>query len=838
MPYNLLSKKNQYKLMKANILVPLFVFILGLIITLFIVLSLHNSEVKSLHTAMVLSAKDYSKQFELNILNHTLRVQSLMNTFSSTPSKVIKNKDITAEILRNSIFERITIYIKQKNNDANDLPVLEKIKSSNLENDTLPKNNSAFMTSIYARKKIKLMEKVGEHSGFTFVENTSGEFAMLIWKSPSNPKEYILFSSQIGSLFADLISESQIMLLITDPETDLKLLVSWDEHGIIKIDKNSQLNDFENTHVKRLLFENKFSGSSSLTFKWYKAQSAKITPLTWIAGVIGLLMTSLIVLLLQFVLSQNRMVADLVINRTEDLENALNEATEANLAKTRFLGNMSHELRTPLNLILGMLELIEEINQDQKIKEYLKSIRVSGDHLLRLISDLLDMAKQDNREITIKNIPVRFPFFIEEIGQLIATAVQKKNLAFHISIAPDIPELIKADPARLRQILMNLLRNSIKYTVSGYIELAVSTVKESTTKGEQRITLRFEVKDTGVGIPAAKQNQIFERFLQLESSKILSQGGVGLGLSIVKDLVQILNGHIAVKSELGQGSIFSVDLDFDVVSAQPWTSSYIQKTKSPINVAILSDDADFVNRIKQYLNFPFIHSKSFSLGQLTENNFNQSKTKFTHYILDQRQNIDLTKMSDQFSQVDLILVCSDKLVNPPDGAANTYIVDYEPLLPTPLLNCLGLSRTENKNFSATTTQKKQTDLIEKNNNRKLTIVIADDDEGNRQLFKAYLNNLGWNLIFAENGKEALEKIQQHKPDLVIADLRMPIMDGLELTRQLRADKLLHDLPIILVTADALDETEALARKYGVSEFLTKPVRKTKMLDAIFTIVRK
>ena len=824
--------------MKANILVPLFVFILGSIITLFIVLSLRNAEVKSLHTAMVLSAKDYSKQFELNILNHTLRIQSLMNTFNSTPSKIIKDKDITAEILRNSIFARITIFVKQKNSDANGLPVLKKIRSSNLENDNLPKNNLPYMTSIYARKKIKLMEKVGEHSGFTFVENTLGEFATLIWKSPSNPKEYILFSSQIGSLFADLISESQIMLLIIDPETGLKLLVNWDEHGAIKIDKNNQLNDFESTHVKRLLFENKFSGSSSLTFKWYKAQSAKSTPLTWIAALIGLAMTSLIVLLLRFVLSQNRMVADLVINRTEDLESALNEATEANLAKTRFLGNMSHELRTPLNLILGMLELIEEINQDQKIKEYLKSIRVSGDHLLRLISDLLDMAKQDNREITVKNIPVRFPFFIEEIGQLIANAAQKKDLAFHVSIAPDIPELIKADPARLRQILMNLLRNSIKYTVSGYIELAVSSVKESTTKGEQRTTLRFQVKDTGVGIPEAKQNQIFERFLQLESSKILSQGGVGLGLSIVKDLVQILNGNITVKSEIGKGSVFTVDLDFDVVSAQPWTSAYIQKTKGPINVAILSDDADFINRIEQYLIFPFIQSKSFSLDQLTENNFNQSENKFTHYILDQRQNIDLRKMSDQFSQMDLILVCSNKMVNPPESAANTYIVDYEPLLPTPLLNCLGLSRTENKIFSATAAQKKQTDLIAKNNIKKLTVVIADDDDGNRQLFNAYLNTLGWNLIFAENGKEALEKAQQHKPDLVIADLRMPIMDGLELTSQLRADKAFHDMPIILVTADALDETEVLARKHGVTEFLTKPVRKTKILDAIFSVMKK
>ena len=128
-------------------------------------------------------------------------------------------------------------------------------------------------------------------------------------------------------------------------------------------------------------------------------------------------------------------------------------------------------------------------------------------------------------------------------------------------------------------------------------------------------------------------------------------------------------------------------------------------------------------------------------------------------------------------------------------------------------------------------------MIVKNSHRKLTVVIADDDDGNRQLFNAYLNDLGWNLIFAEDGKDAFEKVQLHKPDLVLADLRMPIMDGLELTRKLRADKVFRNIPVILVTADALDETEALARKHGVSDFLTKPVRKTKMWDSIFSVIK-
>ncbi len=837
MPYSLLSKNQQDNLMRANILVPIFVFILGVVITFFVALSLHNTESKSQHTAMVLSAKDFSKQFELNILNHTLRVQSLMNTFNATPSKIIRDKNITEQILRNSIFERITIFKKQKKNDESNLPVLKRILTSNLDKDTLPKINSAFMTSLSARKKIKSMEKNGEPAVFTFMENKTGEYATLIWKSPANPDEYILFNSQIGTLFADLVSESKTVLFIEDLDTDLKLLISWNENGVIKIKKKDQMDNFEKTNLNDLLFENKFSGSSSLTFKWYKAQSSEISTLTWIVVLTGVLMTSLIVLFLRFVINQNSMVADLVIKRTEDLESALNDATEANLAKTRFLGNMSHELRTPLNIILGMLELIDEKTQDPKVKDYLKSIRVSGDHLLRLISDLLDMAKQDTREVTIKNIPVRFPFFIEEIGQLIASAAHKKDLEFHINIAPSVPELIRADPARLRQILMNLLRNSIKYTVTGSIDLTVSTAKESVTKSGHRATLRFEVKDTGVGIPISKQSQIFERFLQLESSKILSQGGVGLGLSIVKDLVHILNGNITVKSELGKGSVFTVDLDFDIVSAAPWTSSYAQKNKSPISVAILSDDPVFVDRVTQYLNFPFINSKSFTKDQLAKNNFNQNETEFTHYILDQRQHINITEMQNQFSQANLILISSDKTVNPPVVAENTYIVDYGPLLPTPLLSCLGLHRAESKFFSAITSEKKHTDLIAKNSHRKLTVVIADDDDGNRQLFSAYLNDLDWNLIFAENGQEAFEKVQLHKPDLVLADLRMPIMDGLELTRKLRADKVFYNLPVILITADALDETEALARKHGVSDFLTKPVRKTKMLDSIFSLIK-
>lgn len=826
--------------MKASITVPLGTFIFGTILSIYAGIAVHTNDEKARHADLVFSAREYSKQFELNILNNTLRVQSLIDVFGATPSKLIKDKFIVEEILRNSIFQRIVIFKKETAESSNGLPVLRRMSSTNLSKDELPKPTSSYMTSEYLRKKIKSMQSIEELSSFTFTENENGEFVTLIWRISSLNNQYAVFFAPIKSLFVDSVSSPNGQLIITDDETNFKLLVSWNSEGKFQVIKGSKINEFENNENSILLSESKIRGSPSLSFKWYMSPNQNIGLIVWIVFFTGFVITLLIALFLRFVLIQNSLITNLVIKRTEDLESALNEATEANLAKTRFLGNMSHELRTPLNLILGMLELIEEKNVNTKIADYIKSIRVSGDHLLRLISDLLEMAKQDSREVTIKSAPIRFPYFLEEIGQLIGADALKKGLEFHLRIDPLVPELIKGDPARLRQILMNLLRNSIKYTVSGSIRLNVSCLSNQHANSNHKKTIRFEIKDTGVGIPKSKQLQVFDRFLQLDSSKVLSQGGVGLGLSIVKDLVQILNGNIIVQSETGVGSSFSVDLDFETLSDLYWASSFIKTKRNDLNVAIISNNQDFILDIKCCLEHHVSKISDFNELQVSSSSGKFFQTDYSHVIIDLRCNLDLTHFSSPQFKNKLILINSDRKNLPLSGPLDKSYIDCNPMLPTPLLATLGIYRIENKSSDKKTdTVSQQLQKVEASN-KKITVLIADDDKGNRQLLQAYLDDFGWNLLFSENGQEAFHQVQEFKPNVIIADLRMPIMDGLELTDRIRDYESMNRLektPIILVTADALEQTEEMARNHGVSHFLTKPIRKAKIVETILSVVK-
>lgn len=780
-------------------------------------MAFHLSESKRQFSESLLSAKEYSKQFELNILNNTLRVQSLIDIFSSKPTHWIQDRLIVDEILKNSIFQNIAIYKKQKTLSKDGLPVLERINfeklNKNVSIDLLPTTE----LSRHLRKKIQSMDKAGEPSAFTFSRNETGELAILIWKMSTSRNEYILLSAPLAPLFSDSVTAPKAQLVISDEQTNFKFLVAWNEDGKIQTAYDDEIYKKLDQPKSEELAVSQIKGEPALQFRWYIPSVQKVSTFVWIIFFTSVTITLLITLLMRFILSQNRQVASLVVKRTEDLENALNEATEANLAKTRFLGNMSHELRTPLNLILGMLELIEEKTQDIKMTEYLKAIRVSGDHLMRLISDLLDMAKQDSRDISIKSMPIRFPFFIEEVCRLISTDVQKKDLDFHVRIDENVPELIKGDPARLRQILMNLLRNSVKYTINGYIQLHVSCFKEINNSQVRKTTLRFEVKDTGVGIPKGKQTQIFDRFLQLDSSRVLSQGGVGLGLSIVKDLVQILKGNITVESEIGVGSTFTVDLDFELLSDLRWTSSFENKNSKELNIAVISFDKEFILDVKYALSAYVSKISFFYDDQVTL----ELDNDYTHFLIDHRCQKDLSRFTAANGKKVVIL-----------------ITETCPLLPTTLLNCLGIHRIENKLNLEPLVVVKNAQSPEHKIQKHLTLLIADDDAGNRQLFEAYLSDYSWTLIFSENGQDAFDKMQKYKPDIVVADLRMPIMDGLELTDRIRDYEKMNStqkVPIILVTADAFEQTEEAARQHGVSHFLTKPVRKSKFIDAILSV---
>jgi signal transduction histidine kinase/CheY-like chemotaxis protein len=836
-PYLSLSEKNQFKLMKASFAIPLIVFVLGCGLSLYIGYSVHSNEIKSRDAALFFSSKEYSKQFELYVLNNILRIQSLIDVYGSSASNLVSNKKSVEEILKNSFFQRISIYKEMETRTDANLPILKRIQFSKSKKDQLPEVQTPYLESTHLRAKIKSMDEKNEFSGFTISQTGADFFVVLIWHIPDRVNEYVLFTAPMESIFANLPSTTDFKIFISDRETDLSVSVSWNDERKMEIAGGKNV-DNSSTKSEKLLVENSVLNYSSLDITWYGGVDRSMGQLAVIVICTGVLISALLALLLRFILNQNRLVANLVIKRTEDLEIALNDATIASLAKSRFLGNMSHELRTPLNLILGMLDLVEEKNVDLKIRDYLKSIRVSGDQLLSLISDLLDMAQKDSGELKVKNEPIRFPVFIEEIAQLIGADARKKNLEFFIDIADDVPEAVNGDPSRLRQILMNLLRNSIKYTIKGSIHLKISCSDVRWSNSSSKKVLSIEVRDSGVGIPKAKQSQIFDRFLQLDSSKVLSQGGVGLGLSIVKDLVELMNGKISVDSEMGVGSTFIIDLEFETLKKRPWIDQFKQKVHADIRVAIISEDIEFIRTTQSCLGSAQVVSIPIFKELLMKNSIGSLAERYSHIILDQNHQLDISFFMKESLQNRIILVGNEKMLKIKPQTFKFMLIDNCPILPSSLMSALGFTRMATKPLQpivAPPVSSRAQVLAHRN----ISVHIADDDEGNRQLFAAYFADFQWDLSFSENGKDAFEKYKQNPPDVLIADLRMPIMDGFELTDQVRNFEALRKIkktPIILVTADALDHTAELSRAHGITSFLTKPIRRAKILDTVFDVI--
>lgn len=390
----------------------------------------------------------------------------------------------------------------------------------------------------------------------------------------------------------------------------------------------------------------------------------------------------------------------IVAHRTSELSVAKNRAEIANQAKSRFLASMSHELRTPLNAILGYSQILkQDKNLNERQWSALDTMQRSGEHLLMLINDVLDISKIEAGKFELNTEPVQLPAFIQVISDMVRVKAEERKLVFVLEIDPNLPMAVMADATRLRQVLLNLLGNAVKFSEHGQVTLRVLSVADA----DQQCVVRFEVVDTGVGMEMDQLETIFQAFEQVGDTKQRS-GGTGLGLSISRELVRLMGGDIAVQSQPGNGSVFWFEI-----------------------VLTVADNTDLV------------HS---------------------------RESLQET------------------------------IVGYE-----------GLRRT---------------------------LLITDDVPANRAMLKALLAGLDFEILEASNGQETLDVMYQQRPDLVITDVSMPVMDGLEATRCIRADPALANVPVIVVSATFLAQDTLSAVEAGANAFLAKPIDQNRLLSAIAT----
>jgi two-component system sensor histidine kinase/response regulator len=537
------------------------------------------------------------------------------------------------------------------------------------------------------------------------------------------------------------------------------------------------------------------------------------------------------------------------IRELKEAQAELIEAREAALAasraKSEFLSSMSHEIRTPMNAVLGMADLLSETELTRDQLRYLDVMRDNGASLLELINSILELARIESGRMQVEQGEFDLSDLIDKTLASFAIRAHGKGLELVARIAPGVPQHLVGDRLRLRQILVNLLGNALKFTETGEVVLVIEHDPESDQFGG----LRFTVTDTGIGIPRDKIDAIFNNFTQVDSSTTRKYGGTGLGLAIVQRLVSLMGGRIWVESEVGRGSRFFFTTSFGLASKTITAKANLLPDLAGLRVLIVDDNAT---------NREIVSEMLVSIGALVDearsglealaavrSAWNQERP-FKMILLDMRMpGMDglevATRIRHELQEnAPLILMLSSddltpQLVRMHEARLDAYLV--KPITRRELFEAIAKILAEAKT-GAVPVEKVESPKIPPPKSIDMPaarILVAEDSSDNRLLISAYLKNTPCQVEFAENGQIAVEKFIRNRYDLVLMDIQMPIMDGHAATRSIRAWERAHDAPrtsIIALTASALDEEEARTRESGCDAHVAKPVKKAALLGTI------